>query len=342
MVTYNDLQLKNKDKLERINAPKSGKKIKVLVFDKYHCYENSITKFNKTDLYEKDEKLGIHGLHVGTVIQQLNKDVILYSTSYTGDFNKVVDYCIKENIRIINTSLRCGYSKAKNEAIKRYAEWGGIWVSASGNDGHNPVDFPASSEYTVGVSATNTTDNNGEEVDTTTDSYWYVSDQFDNSRSFNGTSCATPVISAVASYYLAVNPNGNLESFLKWINLNEIDDMDKVLDYNKSFGKLEESEKFFVFPDDLVDVNVIAIDNNNNNTPKVNYDYTMKLYPKTQNSNGSVNYFLNDSLYTMDTIPIVDENDRTLVPIRFIAEAMGCIINWNNELQEVLIQWNNK
>ena len=282
-------------------------------------------------------------MHAGTVIKQLNEKVDLYSVSYTNDYGKVVDYCIKENIRIINTSLACGYSRAKNEAIKRYAEWGGIWVSASGNDGHNPVSFPASSDYTVGVSATNTGDNNGEEVDTTADSWWKVSDQFDNGRSFNGTSCATPVIAGVASHYLAVNPNGNLESFLKWINMNEVDDLDKVLDYDVSFGKLEEGEKFFVFPDNLIDVNVIAIDNGDNgndNTPEINYDYTIKLYPKTKNSNGSINYFLNNDIYAMDTLPIVDENDRTLVPIRFITEAMGCIVNWNSELQEVLIQWN--
>ncbi len=34
-----------------------------------------------------------------------------------------------------------------------------------------------------------------------------------------------------------------------------------------------------------------------------------------------------------DVVPVVDENDRTLVPLRFIAEAFGATVNWNADAQ---------
>lgn len=38
-----------------------------------------------------------------------------------------------------------------------------------------------------------------------------------------------------------------------------------------------------------------------------------------------------------DVKPYLDENDRTLVPLRFIAEAFGCDVEWKGETQEVKI-----
>ena len=38
-----------------------------------------------------------------------------------------------------------------------------------------------------------------------------------------------------------------------------------------------------------------------------------------------------------DVVPIIDENDRTLVPIRFIAEAFGCEVKWDGEQRKVYI-----
>jgi hypothetical protein len=327
MITYDYLQEKNEDKLERINTPAEPIESKMLVFDKNHPDENSITKFKKTNLYEENEKLGIHGMHCGTVSKQINKGIILYGKSFTADFDSVVDYCIKEGIRVINTSISCSYLKARNSAIKRFAERGGIWVSASGNDGHDPVAFPASSEWTVGVSATNSGDNDGEEVDTTADSYWSVSDQYDRLKSFNGTSCATPVISAVASYYIAVNPNGNLDSFVNWINLNEVDDMDKVLDYDKSFGHLEDGEKFFVFPDNLVDENI---------NEEKEYSTIIEMFPSWSQSAGSPVYYVNGESKSMDVKPFI-KNGRTFLPARFISENLGAKIEWDEEIGRVTI-----
>lgn len=38
-----------------------------------------------------------------------------------------------------------------------------------------------------------------------------------------------------------------------------------------------------------------------------------------------------------DVVPVIDENDRTLVPLRFIAEAFGCEVAWDGEWQKITI-----
>ncbi len=41
---------------------------------------------------------------------------------------------------------------------------------------------------------------------------------------------------------------------------------------------------------------------------------------------------------TLDTAPIIDRNGRTLVPVRFVAEALGCKVSWDNATRTVTIQ----
>ncbi len=45
---------------------------------------------------------------------------------------------------------------------------------------------------------------------------------------------------------------------------------------------------------------------------------------------------LNDQAQTLDTAPVII-NDRTMLPIRFIAEGFGLGVEWNGEMQEVTI-----
>lgn len=45
---------------------------------------------------------------------------------------------------------------------------------------------------------------------------------------------------------------------------------------------------------------------------------------------------------TTDVVPYLDENDRTLVPLRFIAEAFGAEVEWDGDLQLIRIKAENK
>ena len=41
--------------------------------------------------------------------------------------------------------------------------------------------------------------------------------------------------------------------------------------------------------------------------------------------------------YYLNEAPFIDENNRTLVPIRFIAESLGCMVDWVQPVSKVMI-----
>ncbi len=51
---------------------------------------------------------------------------------------------------------------------------------------------------------------------------------------------------------------------------------------------------------------------------------------------GKTSYYVNNQLQTMDTAPIIYA-DRTLLPIRYIAEAIGADVDWSNSDRKVTI-----
>ena len=52
---------------------------------------------------------------------------------------------------------------------------------------------------------------------------------------------------------------------------------------------------------------------------------------------GSADYTVNGEKRTMETAPVISEN-RTMVPVRAVAEAFGMDVIWNGELQKVIIK----
>ena len=53
---------------------------------------------------------------------------------------------------------------------------------------------------------------------------------------------------------------------------------------------------------------------------------------------GSANYYVNGQGQTMDTAPVII-GGRTLIPVRFAAEALGCQVNWDPDTREILITY---
>jgi transcriptional regulator CtsR len=51
---------------------------------------------------------------------------------------------------------------------------------------------------------------------------------------------------------------------------------------------------------------------------------------------GNTSYYVNNQLKTMDTAPIIQES-RTLLPIRFVSEAIGAKVIWSNNERKVTI-----
>ncbi len=52
---------------------------------------------------------------------------------------------------------------------------------------------------------------------------------------------------------------------------------------------------------------------------------------------GSYKFYVDGDTHEFDTVPIISD-DRTLVPIRFITEALGCSVEWLDTTKEVIIR----
>lgn len=52
---------------------------------------------------------------------------------------------------------------------------------------------------------------------------------------------------------------------------------------------------------------------------------------------GSTTYSVNSVNQTMDVAPYIDSDNRTMVPVRFVAEALGCTVAWNQATKTVTI-----
>jgi arylsulfate sulfotransferase len=52
---------------------------------------------------------------------------------------------------------------------------------------------------------------------------------------------------------------------------------------------------------------------------------------------GSNEYTVNGSAKNMDAIPYINSDSRTLVPVRFVSEALGCQVDWNDTERSVTI-----
>lgn len=56
---------------------------------------------------------------------------------------------------------------------------------------------------------------------------------------------------------------------------------------------------------------------------------------------GGIDVRVNGSIIAFpDAQPFIDKNDRTLIPVRFVAEELGADVSWNNEEQIAIIEQN--
>ncbi|OPX86189.1 MAG: hypothetical protein A4E53_03099 [Pelotomaculum sp. PtaB.Bin104] len=56
---------------------------------------------------------------------------------------------------------------------------------------------------------------------------------------------------------------------------------------------------------------------------------------------GAADYYVNDQIQTMDTVPIIIEG-RTLLPIRYVAEPLGASVDWDSIEQKVTVTLSGK
>lgn len=327
------LKKKNKDKIDEYNLPPIKPIEPIIVFDKY-----DVENFSWMDVkypYKFNYKYdSCHATSVAQVIKSM-ADVDIYSHRfYQYKFTDVVNFAIKNNIRIINFSGRCSYSDKRENALKKFYEYGGIFVAACGNDDSDDYsDYPASSPYSISVSAINSGDNNGE-IDITGYSYFTtLKEDGGIMDSFNGTSCSTPTISACISYILTLFPHYNLDDVKSYLKR-----FSKGRDEYKSItnGWLEENERFFSFPDNYESDGVEYME--------VKFFLGEVIPEWIEVSKGRPFATVDGESYSLLQEPIITaENNRALIPLRDIINILDKagiknILEYDNETRTVTIK----
>lgn len=125
---------------------------------------------------------------------------------------------------------------------------------------------------------------------------------------FSGTSCATPFVTGMLALWMSKVGQKSLAECKEFIQANCIDKKEPGKDNGSGYG-------LFVLPDPAeVEEEMIQIQ--------------MKLDSKVA--------YVNDEIVALDAAPFAKDN-RTYVPIRFVAEALGCKVHYDNTTKEIII-----
>jgi len=244
MGEYDTLRTKNADKLAKLNLPGGDfPLLKAVVWDaKYPRNIDGLVSF--TPIVAPTVIDDAHGTYCAEVMQTIYPgEIEFYAFAGSSKLEQAIDFCIENGIRLINASMHFIKSDVAEAQLKRYAEWGGIICCAAGNNEGQAVNYPASSPYTLAVSATNYEDNDGEEIDVTADSYWVVKYSNGMYDSFNGTSCSTPVVSACVGIIQAFRPEWYLNDVIDFLDTNSVDgeeEYERIFSFPDGFGKVED------------------------------------------------------------------------------------------------------
>lgn len=231
----NKLRELNSRWIKDLNLPDIKPAVRVLIYELSLPSESKMLAY--TPIVDNGRR-DVHALYVGQVIKQIVPDTEFYASTgfLTPDIDKTIDFCIANNIKIINVSATVIETEQGNQAIKRFADWGGIVCAAAGNKAGGKVAWPANSPFVIAVSATNTPDCDGPEIDVTVPSHWKVYQISGALHDFDGTSAATPAMAACVAIILAVHP--------EW----KVEEVRAFLQGNSTPGP-EEYERTFRFPD---------------------------------------------------------------------------------------------
>lgn len=170
-----------------------------------------------------------HGTHVAGTVAAVDNEIgvvgaghkiSLYAVKvldrkgngWLSDLIEGLDWCIDRNMQVINMSLgSLGDNQSFHDAIDRAYQMGIVIVAAAGNNGENggAMIYPAKYPQTIAISAIDENDklayfsSYGPEVDLTAPGVNIYSTYKDSGyRELNGTSMATPHVTAVAALVL--------------------------------------------------------------------------------------------------------------------------------------------
>lgn len=265
-------------------------------------------------LYEPLKKGDGHGLSVAKVIHEVAPLAEIYlSTSATK--GGIMDYC-KTNpnkIQIINCSFTGG-GLADPKGVPA------VFVGAAGNDGdksEDGVSYPARRDFFIAVGAYEEEkddiayySNGGKELDCLGFTTIYVPNNKGGLTMFRGTSAATPFVTGLLALWMSKEGPKSREETMEFIKQNSVDVFEKGFDYKSGFGLLR-------LPD---------LKEEEKGGEKMKIEMTI----------GSKTAYVDGKKETLLRAPDI-VNGTTLVPVRFIAEHLGCTVNYYADSQKIEI-----
>ena len=256
-------------------------------------------------LYEPLKKSDGHGLSVANVIHEVAPLAEIYlSTASTN--GGILDFC-KENpnkIQLIN----CSYTGGSLTDPKGVPA---VFVGGSGNDGDKSddgVSYPARRKFFIAVGAYEegkddvaVYSNGGKELDCLGFTDIYVPNNKGGLTMFRGTSASAPFVSGLLALWMSKEGPKSREETMEFIRQNCVDVFEEGFDNRSGFGLLR-------LPD-------LTEEEKGGEKMKIE----MTIGSKTATVDGKKETLLR----APDIV-----NGTTLVPVRFIAEHLGCTVNY--------------
>lgn len=244
-----------------------------------------------------DSATGIHGTNCVKTVQMVGAYSNKMATvTLHGDRTTAIEKAEELGIKVISQSQGFVWTEAYKEKARRFIANGGIIVNASGNEGHDDSGIP--SDLAIIVGTVYDRDNGGSDV--VSHSAWRLpqyAEGIDNI--FVATSSATPIV----AYGVAILKE------LFGCNLHEMKALLKQ--FAKSDDRLEEGEVLLQMPE--IKKTEIFLEINGKS-----YVNGVEYVPKK----GEV------------YVPAQILNGRTLVPFRFIGEALGCDVSYTTDVNK--------
>lgn len=293
-----------------------GQGIKIAVIDQECQSDKDMGDWAKFPLGEW--KTGGHGVRVVKALHEVAPEAEIHCFSYLGaDDNqrrKIVDYIIRNGYDLINISL--AVINSKNEPLELLKNTNIPVIAASGNGSkENFLKYPASADWTIAVGAFSENlnqvanySNGGDALDCLGFGGIYHLNTKGKVVEFTGTSCAAPFITGMVACWLSYckeigykPTRGEVKNFIT----------SHCLDYEEEGKDLHSGYGLFILPNKLKPVKI-----------------EMKIGDKMATVNGKQ--------VELDVAPFT-KNGRTMVPIRFVVEALGARVNYIDKEQIVEI-----
>lgn len=293
-----------------------GQGVRIAVIDQECQSDETMKDYASFPLGES--KTGGHGVRVPKALHEVAPGAKIDCFTYLGvDDNqrrKIVDYVIRNDYDLINISL--AVNNSRNEPLELLKNTNIPVIAASGNDGkENFLKYPASSDWTIAVGAFSENlnqvagySNGGDRLDCLGYGGVYHMNTKGKAVEFTGTSCAAPFITGMIACWL---------SYCKEIayrpNRSEVRDfiVSHCLDCEEVGKDRRSGHGLFILPNELMPTKII-----------------MRL--------GAKEVTINDRKMLLDVAPFT-KKDRTMVPLRAIAEMFGARVDYNAKDQTITI-----